>query len=110
MTNTTPIKNQINILFQMIVADYKRINTNTTAIKEFANGLGVSYGRKYIKITSNGSVWGFIVNTNNDKKFQYGDILLPVSWSAPARNSARGNVFDLNADSSVYWTGPGYLK
>jgi len=53
-----------------------------------------------------GSVWGFIVKAD-DKLFKAGDILKAASWSAPARNKPRGNVFtDL---SWVQWTGPAYL-
>ena len=67
-------------------------------------------GSKYIKVIRNdnqSSVWGFIVNTESDSKFKYGDILKPAGWAAPARNKARGNVFeDL---SWVQWTGPAYL-
>ena len=32
-------------------------------------------GEKYIKIWSKNSVWGFVVACDNDKKFQFGDIL-----------------------------------
>ena len=43
----------------------------------------------------------------DDKKFKKGDILLAAGFNAPARNKARGNIFDdaLN----VRWSGPGYL-
>ena len=69
--------------------------------------------KKYIKILtelSNGSqqsVWGFIVASENDKKFQVGDILMAAGWRGPARNKARGNVLSGNFGSS--WTGPNYL-
>lgn len=61
-----------------------------------------------MKIITGNSVWGFVVNTNSDKLFQYGDILKAASWKTPARNKARGNV--LNGDFSwVRWTGTEYL-
>lgn len=64
-------------------------------------------GSKYIKVIHENSVWGFIVNTESDSKFKYGDILKAAGWAAPARNKARGNIFeDL---SWVQWTGPAYL-
>ena len=65
-------------------------------------------GKKYIKIVrESGGVWAFIVNTQDDTMFEYGDILKAASWKAPARNRARGNVF---GDYQVQWTGPHYLK
>ena len=63
----------------------------------------VKYGQKYIKIIRDNSVWGFIVNTDNDKVFKKGDILKFPGWNAPARN-ARGNIFD--DDYYINWTGP----
>lgn len=67
----------------------------------------VKYGNKYIKIIRENSVWGFVVNTENDKKFKLGDILMAAGWAAPARNAARGNVLD--GGYSIRWTGPNYL-
>ena len=76
----------------------------------FMESLEFSGGSKYIKVIRDDNqrmVWGFIVNTENDSKFKYGDILKPAGWAAPARNKARGNIFeDL---SWVQWTGPAYL-
>jgi len=79
-------------------------------LDNFMESLEFKGGSKYIKVIKNDGqrmVWGFIVNTESDSKFKYGDILKPAGWAAPARNAARGNVFeDL---SWVQWTGPAYL-
>ncbi len=77
----------------------------------FAEGISVEYGKKYIKIVktlgSQRMVWGFIVGVDNDKKFKLGDILKPAGWKAPARNAARGNILD--GGYPINWTGPLYL-
>ena len=80
---------------------------------EFATGIEVLYGNKYIKIVTGKhggqrSVWGFIVNTDKDKKFKKGDLLKAAGWAAPARNAARGNI--LKGGYVINWTGPLYLK
>ena len=76
-------------------------------IEDFKNSLSATVGKKYIKIIKDNSVWGFIVNTTDDKMFRYGDILKAATWMSPVRNSARGNVFE---DYTVEWTGPLYLR
>ena len=82
---------------------------NLKMIQEFNESLTYSVGQKYIKIMREGSaVWGFIVNTDFDKKFNRGDILKAASWNTPARNKPRGNIL-LNDFSWVRWTGPEYL-
>jgi hypothetical protein len=65
----------------------------------------ISYnvGSKYIKVVTNNSVWGFVVNTDNDKKFKKGDILKAAGYAAPARNFPRGNI--LEGGYTVRWTG-----
>jgi hypothetical protein len=84
-------------------------DTNKMMIKMFNENLTYKTGSKYIKIfTEGGSVWGFVVNTDNDKKFRKGDILKAAGYNAPARNSARGNILD--AGYTIRWTGPLYLK
>ena len=80
---------------------------------EFATGIEMLYGSKYIKIVTGKhggqrSVWGFIVNTDKDKKFKKGDLLKAAGWAAPARNVARGNI--LKGGYVINWTGPLYLK
>ena len=110
---------QVQNLLNDINADYvgfkERCGSKDTVvgqkmIKEFAEGLGYKIGKKYIKITkeNNGCVWGFVVNTDDDKKFRKGDILKAAGWNSPARNKARGNVVD--GDYNIQWTGPNYLR
>lgn len=74
-------------------------------IKEFQEGVEMSFGTKYIKITSGGSAHSFIVNTSKDNKFKMGDILMAASWASPARNKARGNIEDLDNYPRVRWNG-----
>ena len=76
--------------------------------KEFADGFVVKKGKKYIKILSGTSAWGFIVNTDDDKLFKKGDLLKCAGYAAPARNKARGNV--LEGGFAIQWTGPAYLR
>ena len=89
--------------------DYTKFLDNEKMHKEFIEGWVVKQGQKYIKISTRngGSAWGFVVNTDNDKKFQKGDILKCAGFNAPARNAARGNV--LNGGYNINWTGPLYL-
>ena len=100
----------IHHMIQAAIHDYSsepyRFNEEMT--KEFADGFVVKKGKKYIKILSGTSAWGFIVNTDDDKKFKKGDILKCAGWAAPARNGARGNVLEGNYE--IAWTGPMYLR
>lgn len=96
----------LEILFEKIKADYCTNLSNEDMIARFNENLRYEEGRKYIKVITNNSVWGFIMKAD-DKKFKAGDILKAASWSAPARNAARGNIF---ADAyMIRWTGPLYL-
>lgn len=89
--------------------DYNKFLDNEKMQKEFAGDWVIKYGQKYIKIMTKkgGSVWGFVVNTDNDKKFKKGDLLKAAGYNSPARNGARGNVLDGGFD--IQWTGPLYL-
>jgi hypothetical protein len=106
-----------------IKRDYKRFADSTAkaddtdfqkkyrekTIKDFNDGLIHEVGKKYIKIVKSNnqaSVHSFVVNVHNDKQFKYGDILKAASWAAPARNFARGNVFESDfATTAVSWCG-----
>ena len=85
--------------------------TRASMYEDFCKSLDFTYGKKYIKVLRregdyHSSVCAFIVNTENDKKFAYGDILKPAGWAAPARNFARGSVFDtISMKKCVRWTG-----
>jgi len=60
-----------------------------------------STGRKYFKIISYGSVWGFV-------DFD-GNVLKAAGWRGPAKG-IRGNITDPEIISKVDWTGPRYLR
>ena len=97
-------------------ADYPFDNAHSRIKDEmtenYCNGLEVTEGSRYWKITStNGSgtsrsVSGFICKAG-DKKFREGDMLKPAGWAAPARNFARGNVLDGTGLNNARWTGIG---
>ena len=78
-------------------------------IDDFNRNLDVKSGRKFDKIVSNGSVWGFIAKDDGVHKgipHKMGDVFKAAGWSAPAK-WARGSIF---SDKKFYsWTGPNYL-
>jgi hypothetical protein len=79
-------------------------DTNKDMIARFNDKIKFKVGNKYIKVFSEGgSVWGFVVNTDNDKKFKKGDLLKAAGYSAPTRNFARGNILEGGYRST--WTG-----
>ena len=101
----------LNDLHRAIVDDYARgSDRDPKRIVEFAEGISFEEGRKYIKVVKKlgqqSMVWGFIVKGDDDRVFEKGDILKAASWAAPARNAARGNIFE---DYDIRWTGPHYL-
>jgi hypothetical protein len=109
---------EMNTLLDAIKADYVFAFSNTDVdkrmTKEFNEGLSYKVGKKYIKVINGDvggncrSVWGFVVNVDDDTRFKKGDILKAAGWAAPARNQARGNIID--GGYTVQWTGPNYLK
>ena len=120
------MRNEIEKVLEAMREDYKRWSSKCARHDSYAhysdgknkmeenycNGLEVTEGSRYWKITStNGSgtsrsVSGFIVKAG-DKKFREGDMLKAAGWAAPARNFARGNVLDGRGVNEVRWTGIG---
>ena len=109
--NNTEIKTSLRRYLDHIYADYTSWMSRGPAnserrdimIADFVEGLSFKMGSKYVKVVQKGAVHSFIVNTNDDPKFAFGDILKPASYSAPARNFARGNIFDETYGAT--WTG-----
>ena len=121
------MKLEIANLIKLINLDYQRWNNKCSMVgseywtedkkqewnSKFSDSIRTEQGNKYIKIIVENSVWGFVVNTDDDKLFQKGDILKPAGWRGPARNKPRGNVFEMLKGKGiewVRWTGPQYLK
>jgi len=86
----------------IMIADYFKFS------KEGDFNVSFEIGTKYIRVViesyGSRSCGGFVVNIHDHKKFAFGDLLKCATWSAPAVNKARGNVFDLDG-KSVPWTG-----
>ena len=111
---TEKFDNALTDLHRAIVADFAAYDargdySDPAKVTEFAESIEFEEGRKYIKVTkklgTQTMVWGFVMK-EDDKKFLAGDILKAASWSAPARNKARGNIF---TGFDIRWTGPNYL-
>ena len=109
------MNNEMKTLIENIKADYADVRYSAgnseirkKMIAEFNEKITFKVNTKYIKVfTEGGSVWGFVVNTDKDKKFRKGDILKAAGYNAPARNAARGNIVD--GGYVINWTGPLYL-
>jgi hypothetical protein len=68
------------------------------------NPMEIRVGTKFIKLISNGSVWGFISRFDGDYKgvpIKKGDLMKAASRDAPAKHS-RGNIIDGSARYGVY--------
>ena len=102
--------NAISDLISNIKKDYANWSTWQEGIDRFNSSFDVKTGKKYTKIISNGSVWGFIANGDGALKgipYKKGDVFKPAGWAAPAKWQ-RGNIFDSN-QNYFRWTGPDYL-
>ena len=87
-------------------ASESRLAIRDDMVKEYNSSLTYRMGKKYVKVTDGRSVKAFVVACTDDKKFEFGDILMPAGWKAPARNFRRGNVLDRTFER-VRWTGAG---
>ena len=79
--------------------------------EDFNKGLNVTEGSRYFRIISTTITGqlrccGFIVKEGH-KKFKEGDLLRAASFNAPARNFARGNLYDAVSlqTGHIRWTG-----
>jgi hypothetical protein len=89
LKETEMMNSEISTLIEAIKTDYLSWSSASDElsehrkrmIEEFNESVRVEDGRKYIKIISGTSVWGFLVKGTNDKKFKQGDILKPASWA-----------------------------
>ena len=71
--------------------------------------LSLKPGRKFVKVISGTSVWGFVAKKGGVHKglpMKTGDVFKAASWNAAAKHT-RGNIFDDNQDY-FEWTGPNY--
>ena len=88
---------------------YKSWNSSLS-YKPNGMDMSVKSGRKFDKIISDKSVWGFVAKKDGEHKglpFKEGDVFKPASWSAAAKH-VRGSIFDTN-NNWYDWTGPNYL-
>jgi hypothetical protein len=72
--------------------------------------LKVAVGSKFIKLVSDGSVWGFIARNDGELDgvpYKRGDLLKAATFRAPAKHS-RGNIIDGTDSWDIY--GPNYLR
>ena len=112
--NFDSIDDGINNMLDAAALDYSGMKFTHTTASDFRDKFIVKVGKKYIKIGTKsnynnkmGSVWAFVVNTDDDTKFKRGDVLKAAGFNAPARNAPRGNVLD--GGFKIDWTGPLYL-
>ena len=109
------IEDGINNMLDAAAYDYANKGFTYRTSDDFRSKFMVTVGQKYIKIGrvsdhtpgKMGSVWGFVVGTDNDIKFKKGDVLKADGFYKPARNAPRGNVLD--GGFNINWTGPEYL-
>ena len=100
-------------LFAVMATSYQQMfrvtpddEIKTQMLKEFKESLRFETGKVYIKLIAGYSVYGFIVISQTDKQFKFGDLLKAKSWQAPERNFRRGNIFQLSK-GGVNWHGIG---
>ena len=101
----------LKFLGKNLVEKYGNLITDEEMRKRFADGLTIKKGRKFMKIISGTSVWGFVALGNGTHKnipYVKGDTFKPASWASPAKH-VRGNILD-GTTNWYDWTGPNYLK
>ena len=95
-----PIVNKFIEKVNLEIADYYATHLSNLTPKP----LEMSVGNKFIKLISNGCVWGFISRYDGDYKgvpIKKGDLMKAASAASPAKHS-RGNIIDGTAKYGVY--------
>lgn len=97
--------NFLKVAQQKVEADYRAWNHDAKPeyVEQNMPKLSGEGGKRYIRIVSEShgsrSAFGFIDKTT-------GDVLYAAGWKGPAKNFARGNVFDENYGCGrIRWTG-----
>jgi hypothetical protein len=106
------MKNEIENYLNFISTNFNNWYSNTDMSKElaeermkdFKETLSFEEGSAYIKVMTKTSVHTFIVKKDGPK-FKKGDILKAASWKAPAKNFARGNIFQADSYKNIQWCG-----
>jgi hypothetical protein len=91
---------------EKVAADFAAWNHDATPehVATYTPKLSLDGGKRYVRIVSqNGpgsrAAFGFIDKTT-------GDVLYAAGWKGPAKNFARGNVFDAqHGTARIRWTG-----
>ena len=100
----------ISNLLVGIKKNYAGWTTYEEGIERFNKGINIRTGRKYTKVITDNSVWGFIANSDGMLKgipYFKGDVFKAAGWAAPAKH-VRGSIFDTN-QNWFRWTGPNYM-
>jgi hypothetical protein len=106
------VKTEVDAYLQAIYIDFTKRLTSSRVLPDdiqetndlFKSKLKADEGSVYIKVVSNGAAHSFIVK-NDGPKFKKGDILKAASWASPAKNYARGNIFDVDSLKNIRWAG-----
>ncbi len=100
----------IDNLLENIKLKYSNWTTYEDGIKRFNEGLHMKSGRKFDKVITGSSVWGFVAKTDGVLKgipYFVGDVFKAAGWRAPAKH-VRGSIFSSETNWFA-WTGPNYL-
>jgi len=108
--NKIKYNSSISKLLENIKVDYTKFMSNTDMVESFNKGVHVKPGRKFDKVVTGSSVWGFIAKTDGVLKgipYFVGDVFQAAGWRAPAKH-VRGTIFS-SETNWFSWTGPRYL-
>ena len=108
--NKIKYNSSISKLLENIKVDYTKFMSNTDMVESFNKGVHVKPGRKFDKVVTGTSVWGFIAKTDGVLKgipYFVGDVFKAAGWRAPAKH-VRGTIFS-SETNWFSWTGPRYL-